>query len=49
MENERVYLQTEFCGGGTLADLIKQKKKQGKHFKERELRKLALSMAKALK
>ena len=49
VENGRVYLQTEFCGGGTLADMIKIRKRQGRHFKERELRKLALSMAKALK
>ena len=46
--NGRVYIQNEFCEGGSLAAKIREFKETGKRFTEAELKRILLHLAKGL-
>ena len=48
VENGRVYIQNEFCEGGSLAAKIREFKETGKRFTEAELKRILLHLAKGL-
>jgi len=48
VENGRVYIQNEFCEGGSLAAKIKELRSLGKRFSESELRKIIVHVLKGL-
>ena len=48
VENGRVYLQNEFCEGGSLANRITEHRASGKKFTECELRRMLVHVAKGL-
>ena len=49
VEDDRVYIQNEYCEGGSLGMQIKQKKEQGQRFTEAELTKILLNSLSGLK
>merc|ERR1712018_194669 len=48
VENGRVYIQNEYCEGGSLAAKIREFKETGKRFTEAELKRILLHLAKGL-
>ena len=48
VENGHVYIQNEFCHGGSLSKKIQEMKQSGQHFAESELRKIVVQMLKGL-
>ena len=48
VESGRVFIQNEFCEGGSLAAKIKEFKREGKRFSEAELKRILLHIAKGL-
>ena len=48
VENGRVYIQNEFCEGGSLSAKIQELRNSGKHFSESELKRILLHLAKGL-
>merc|ERR1712130_962098 len=48
-EDGRVFIQNEFCNGGSLGMQIKQKKDLGEHFSEAELAKVLVDVMSGLK
>ena len=48
VENGRIYIQNEFCEGGSLAAKIDELRQTGKRFSESELKKILLHVAKGL-
>ena len=48
VENGRVYIQNEFCEGGSLAAKIREFKDTGKRFTEAELKRILLHLSKGL-
>jgi len=48
VENGHVYIQNEYCEGGSLAKLIKSYRKKGVRFTESELKRILLHIAKGL-
>ena len=48
VENGRVYIQNEFCEGGSLAAKIKEFRETGKRFTEAELKRILLHLAKGI-
>ena len=48
VENGRVYIQNEYCEGGSLASKIVELKNSGKYFTESELKRILLHLAKGL-
>ena len=48
VQKGRVYIQNEFCEGGSLAAKIKELRQTNKKFAEAELRKILLHVAKGL-
>ena len=48
VENGRVYIQNEYCEGGSLASKIQELKDSGKYFTESELKRILLHLAKGL-
>ena len=48
VENGRVYIQNEYCEGGSLASKIQELKNSGKYFTESELKRILLHLAKGL-
>lgn len=49
VEKGRIYIQNEYCEGGSLASAIKQRRETNTPFTEGELRKIALHLAKGLR
>ena len=53
-ENDHMYIQNEFCNGGSLADLIAEKRQEGSvegqgYLEETELKRLLIHLAQGLK
>ena len=48
VENGRVYIQNEYCEGGSLSAKIQELRSSGKHFSEAELKRILLHLAKGL-
>jgi len=48
VENGRVYIQNEYCEGGSLSEKIQELRNSGKHFSEAELKRILLHLAKGL-
>ena len=48
VENGRVYIQNEYCEGGSLAAKIQEFRNSGKRFTESELKRILLHLAKGL-
>ena len=48
VENGHVYIQNEYCEGGSLSDLIKDYRKKGGRFPESELKRIMIHIAKGL-
>lgn len=48
VENGHVYIQNEYCEGGSLANLIKEYRRMGRRFPESELKRILLHIAKGL-
>jgi wee1-like protein kinase len=48
VENGHVYIQNEYCEGGSLAKLIKEYRKSGRRFPETEIKRILLHIAKGL-
>jgi serine/threonine protein kinase len=49
VEAGRVYIQNEYCEGGSLADVIRVRREQGRIFAESELKRILLHLAKGLR
>lgn len=48
-ENDHMIIQNEFCNEGSLADAIQRNAREGKHFSEKELRRILLHVAEGLR
>ena len=48
VENGRVYIQNEYCEGGSLAAKIQEFRMTGKRFTEAELKRILLHLAKGM-
>lgn len=48
-ENDHMIIQNEFCNEGSLADAIQRNEREGKHFSEKELRRILLHVAEGLR
>ena len=48
VENGRVYIQNEYCEGGSLAAKIQEFRMTGKRFSEAELKRILLHLAKGM-
>jgi wee1-like protein kinase len=48
VENGRIYIQNEYCEGGSLANAIRRKRSEGRTFSENELKRIVLHLAKGL-
>lgn len=48
-ENDHMVIQNEFCNGGSLADIIKQNDKEGKHLSEPELKQILSHVGQGLR
>jgi len=49
VESGRVYIQNEYCEGGSLADVLKERKEQNRYFSEAELKRILVHVAKGLR
>ena len=48
VENGHVYIQNEYCEGGSLANLVKEYRRLGRRFPEGELKRIMMHIAKGL-
>ncbi|CAH1798903.1 unnamed protein product [Owenia fusiformis] len=48
-ENGHMYIQNEFCNGGSLADLVEENRQLGRNYSEAEIKLLLLQLAQGLK
>ena len=49
VESGRVYIQNEYCEGGSLADVLRERREQNRYFSEAELKRVMVHVAKGLR
>ena len=49
VESGRVYIQNEYCEGGSLADVLRERREQNRYFSEAELKRIMVHVAKGLR
>ncbi len=48
VEKGRIFIQNEYCEGGSLAKVLEERREAGRHFSENELRRIATHIAKGM-
>lgn len=49
VEKGRIWIQNEYCQGGSLAALIQKRRDSGEYFSEYELKRIIMHLAKGLR